>query len=61
MRKYLILLLLTIITGGCVTGSEFRETVTDRNALVVRVGAASDPRSFLELWAQTLCAMNRLT
>lgn len=54
MRKHLILLLLTIITGGCVTGSEFRETVTDRNALVVRVGAASDPRSFFGIVGSNL-------
>jgi hypothetical protein len=54
MRKCLVLLVLIAIASGCVTGSEFRQTVTDRNALVVRVGAASDPKSFFGIVGSNL-------
>lgn len=53
-RTFFAALLLATALGGCVTGSDIRETVTDRNALVVRVGAPTDPRSFFGIVGSNL-------
>lgn len=54
IKTYLTVLLLVATFGGCVTGSEFRETVTDRNARVVRVGTPDDPSSFFGIVGSNL-------